>query len=144
MAMLLQANAAAIGLKLDVQRVPSDGYWNNYWLKAPIHFGNINYRPTPDILFSLLYASQAPWNESRYKSERFDGMLVEARGMLDQTKRKEIYGQLQAMIAEEAGTIIPAYISGVDAVTAKLKGMEINPLGGMMGYSMAEHVWFEA
>jgi peptide/nickel transport system substrate-binding protein len=144
MAMLLQANAAAIGLKLDVQRVPSDGYWNNYWLKAPIHFGNINYRPTPDILFSLLYASQAPWNESRYKSEKFDAMLVEARGMLDQTKRKDIYGQLQAMIAEEAGTIIPAYISGVDAVTAKLKGMDINPLGGMMGYSMAEHVWFAA
>jgi peptide/nickel transport system substrate-binding protein len=64
--------------------------------------------------------------------------------MLDQNKRKEIYGQLQVMIAEEAGTIIPAYIAGVDAVTAKLKGMEINPLGGMMGYSMAEHVWFAA
>jgi peptide/nickel transport system substrate-binding protein len=142
MAMLLQANAAAIGLKVDIQRVPSDGYWNNYWLKAPIHFGNINYRPTPDILFSLLYASQAPWNESQYKSEKFDRMLVEARGMLDQTKRKEIYGQLQVMIAEEAGTIIPAYIAAVDAVTAKLKGVEINPLGGMMGYSMAEHVWF--
>ncbi len=44
----------------------------NYWLKAPVHFGNINPRPTPDILFSLLYASNAPWNESQYKSEKFD------------------------------------------------------------------------
>jgi len=143
-AMILQAAGANIGLKLDVQRVPPDGYWDNYWLKAPIHFGNINFRPTPDILFSLLYSSDAPWNESHYKSEKFDKMLVEARGMLDQAKRKEIYGEMQAMVSEEAGTIIPAYIAGVDALTAKLKGFETNPLGGMMGYGMAEHVWFQA
>ncbi len=143
-AMIIQATAAGIGLKLDVQRVPPDGYWDNYWLKAPVHFGNINYRPTPDILFSLLYSSDAPWNESHYKSEKFDKMLVEARGLLDQAKRKEIYGEMQAMVSEDAGTIIPAYISGVDALTAKLKGMETNPLGGMMGYMMAEYVWLSA
>jgi peptide/nickel transport system substrate-binding protein len=144
MAVIIQAAGADIGMKLDVQRVPSDGYWDNYWLKAPIHFGNINPRPTPDILFSLLYASNAPWNESQYKSEKFDKMLIEARGSLDQAKRKEIYGQMQAMVAEEAGTIIPAYISNVDALSSKVKGLEANPLGGMMGYAMAEYLWLEA
>ncbi|MDK4734867.1 ABC transporter substrate-binding protein [Rhizobium sp. CNPSo 3490] len=144
MAMIIQAAGAEIGMKLDVQRVPSDGYWDKYWLKAPIHFGNINYRPTPDILFSLLYASGAPWNESHYKSEKFDKMLIEARGSLDQEKRKAIYNAMQVMIAEEAGTIIPAYLTGIDAITDKLKGMETNPLGGMMGHRMAEYVWFES
>ncbi|WP_431324056.1 ABC transporter substrate-binding protein [Rhizobium sp. YTU87027] len=144
MAMIIQAAGADIGMKLDVQRVPSDGYWDNYWLKAPIHFGNINPRPTPDILFSLLYASNAPWNESQYKSEKFDKMLVEARGLLDQAKRKEIYNQMQVMIAEEAGTIIPAYISNVDAISSKVKGLEANPLGGMMGYALAEYIWLAA
>ncbi|TIP38104.1 MAG: ABC transporter substrate-binding protein, partial [Mesorhizobium sp.] len=144
MAVIIQAAGSDIGMKLDVQRVPSDGYWDNYWLKAPIHFGNINPRPTPDILFSLLYASNAPWNESQYKSEKFDKMLVEARGSLDQAKRKEIYGQMQTMVSEEAGTIIPAYISNVDALSSKVKGLEANPLGGMMGYAMAEYLWLEA
>ncbi|OHV87683.1 ABC transporter substrate-binding protein [Mesorhizobium sp. ORS 3428] len=144
MAVIIQAAGADIGMKLDVQRVPSDGYWDNYWLKAPVHFGNINPRPTPDILFSLLYASNAPWNESKYKSEKFDKLLVEARGLLDQAKRKEIYGVMQTMIAEEAGTIIPAYISNVDALSSKVKGLEANPLGGMMGYAMAEYLWLEA
>ena len=83
MAMILQQAGAEIGMKFDIQRVPSDGYWSNYWLKAPVHFGNINPRPTPDIMFSLLYASDAPWNESRFKSEKFDAMLLEARGELD-------------------------------------------------------------
>ncbi|MGG7516716.1 ABC transporter substrate-binding protein [Allorhizobium undicola] len=143
-ATIIQQSAADIGMNLDVQRVPSDGYWSNYWLKAPIHFGDINPRPTPDILFSLLYASNAPWNESQYKSEKFDKMLIEARGLLDEAKRKEIYGQMQVMVSEEAGTIIPVYISNVDAITEKLKGLESNPLGGMMGYAFAEHVWLDA
>jgi peptide/nickel transport system substrate-binding protein len=144
MAMIIQAAGAEIGMKLDVQRVPADGYWDNYWLKAPIHFGNINPRPTPDILFSLLYTSEAPWNESQYKSPKFDKMMLEARGSLDQAKRKELYNEMQVMISEEAGTIIPAYISNVDAITEKLKGLEANPLGGMMGYAFAENVWLEA
>ena len=144
MAVLIQQSAEKIGLKLDVQRVPSDGYWSNYWLKAPVHFGNINPRPTPDILFSLLYASTAPWNESQYKSEKFDRMLIEARGSLDEAKRRAIYDEMQVMVSEEAGTAIPVYISNVDAISQKLKGLRPNPLGGMMGYAFAEYVWLEA
>jgi peptide/nickel transport system substrate-binding protein len=144
MAMIMQAAGAEIGLNLDVQRVPSDGYWDKYWLQAPIHFGNINPRPTPDIYFSLLYSSDAPWNESQYKSTKFDAMLVEARGMLDQAKRRDIYYEMQTMIAEEAGTIIPAYITNADAISSKVKGLTANPLGGMMGYAMAEYIWLEA
>ncbi len=45
------------------------------------------------------------------------------------------------MIAEEAGTAIPVFISNVDAHSSKLKGLEPNPLGGMMGYAFAEYVW---
>lgn len=144
MATLVQQSGAEIGMNFDVQKVPSDGYWSNYWLKAPVHFGNINPRPTPDILFSLLYASDAPWNESQYKSEKFDSMLVEARGLLDLAKRKEIYDEMQVMISEEAGTVIPVFISNVDATAGNLKGLEANPLGGQMGYAFAEYVWLEA
>ncbi|WP_128293733.1 ABC transporter substrate-binding protein [Afifella aestuarii] len=143
MAMVVQQAGSEIGMPFDVQRVPSDGYWSNYWLKAPIHFGNINPRPTPDILFSLLYTSDAPWNESRYQSEKFDKMLVEARGTLDEAKRKEMYDEMQVMVAEDAGTIIPVWISNVDALSSKLKGLQPNPLGGMMGYAFAEYVWLD-
>lgn len=144
MATVLQQAGAEIGMNFDVQRVPSDGYWDKYWLVAPIHFGNINPRPTPDILFSLLYDTKAPWNESQYKSGKFDSMLVEARGLQDFAKRKEIYDEMQVMVSNEAGTAIPAYLSNVDAKSTKLKGLAPNPLGGMMGYSLAEYVWLEA
>ena len=141
MATIVQQAGSEIGMNLKVDRVPSDGYWSNYWLKAPVHFGNINPRPTPDILFSLLYSSDAPWNESQYKSEKFDSMLVEARGALNEERRKEIYWDMQEMVSNEAGTGIPVWISNMDAHTSKLGGLKPNPLGGMMGYAFAEYVW---
>jgi peptide/nickel transport system substrate-binding protein len=143
-AMVLQQAASSIGQKVVIDRVPSDGYWSNHWLKDAVHYGNINARPTPDILFSLLYKSDAPWNESQYKSDKFDSMLLEARGLLDEAKRKEIYGEMQALISNEAGTVIPVFMSNVDAISPKLQGLEPNPLGGMMGYTFAEHAWLEA
>ncbi|MBN9046930.1 MAG: ABC transporter substrate-binding protein [Rhizobiales bacterium] len=143
-AVVLQQAAQQIGQKIVIDRVPSDGYWSEHWLKDPVHYGNINARPTPDILFSMLYKSDAPWNESRYKSEKFDKLLLEARGMLDDAKRKEIYGEMQAMVSNEAGTVIPVFMSNVDAISPKLQGLEANPLGGMMGYAFAEYVWLQA
>ena len=101
-------------------------------------------RPTPDILFSLLYDSKAPWNESQYKSEKFDKMIVEARGELDFAKRKAIYDEMQVMVSNEAGTASPVYISNVDALSDKVGGLLPNPLGGQMGYALAEYVWLAA
>lgn len=144
MATVVQQAGKEIGMDLDVQRVPADGYWSNYWLKAPIHFGNINPRPTPDILFSLLYSSDAKWNESQFKNEKFDKMLIEARGELDTDKRADIYGDMQAIVANEAGTAIPAHISSLDAKSDKIKGLTSNPLGGMMGYAFAEYIWLDS
>jgi peptide/nickel transport system substrate-binding protein len=144
MAVLIQQAASEVGLNIDVQKVPADGYWSNYWLKAPVHFGNINPRPTADILFSLLYLPSAPWNESHWKSERFDKILVEARKERDDAKRKEMYGELQKMARDESGVAIPVFISNIDAHSSKLKGLRPMATGGLMGFAFSEHVWLEA
>jgi peptide/nickel transport system substrate-binding protein len=51
---------------------------------------------------------------------------------------------MQAMISNGAGTVIPVFMSNVDAISPKLKGLTPNPLGGMMGYTFAEHAWLAA
>ena len=51
---------------------------------------------------------------------------------------------MQAMVANQAGTIIPAFQSNLDGVSPKLKGLVANPLGGMMAYGLAEYAWFGA
>ncbi len=67
-AVLLQQSAKEAGLKLNVNRLPSDGYWSNHWAKHPLSFGNINPRPNADMLFSQFFQSTAPWNESGWKT----------------------------------------------------------------------------
>ncbi|WP_279482436.1 ABC transporter substrate-binding protein [Aureimonas sp. SK2] len=143
-AAVVQQAAGQIGLNVVIDRVPSDGYWSNHWIKDPVHFGNLNARPTPDILFSLLYQSDAAWNESGFKSPKFDAMLLEARGLLDDAKRKEIYGEMQTMVHNEAGTVIPVFQSNVDGLSPKLRGLVANPLGGQMGFNAAAYAWLEA
>lgn len=144
MGLVLQSSAQQIGMKIDLRQVPADGYWSNYWFKVPVGFGNINPRPSADILFSLFFASNAAWNESAWKNEKFDQLLVAARAETDEVKRKQMYTDMQVMIHEGSGVGIPVFINGLDAHTEKLKGLRPMGTGSMMGYSFAEHVWLDA
>lgn len=143
-AQLLQLSAQQIGLKLDIQRVPADGYWSNHWMKHPLGFGSISARPTADLMFSLFYQSDAVSNQSGWKNEQFDQLLLAARGEVDDAKRKQMYGDMQVLVHEHCGVVIPQFNSSLDGHNAKLKGLSPHPLGGLMGYMFAEHVWLDA
>ena len=143
MAVVLQYAARQIGMNLDVRRMPADGYWSQHWMKHPVGFGSINPRPSADVLLTSFFKSDAPWNESAWKNEKFDQLLVAARGEPDPAKRAQMYGDMQVMIHEGSGIGIPFFMSIIDGHSKKLRGLTPIPLGGMMGYSFAEHVWLE-
>jgi peptide/nickel transport system substrate-binding protein len=143
-ASILQESAANIGLNLAVNRVPSDGYWSNHWMKHPLTFGNTNPRPTADLLFSLFFKSDADWNESGWKSAQFDQLLMAARGEADEARRRQMYGDMQVLVHDKGGVGIPVFISSLDGFDRRLKGFGSIPIGGLMGYSFAEYVWWDA
>jgi peptide/nickel transport system substrate-binding protein len=144
MAELMQQTAAKIGVNLVVNRVPGDGYWSNHWMKHPLGFGSINPRPSADVLFTQFFKSDAPWNESGWKDPRFDQLLLSARAETDEAKRKQMYGEMQVLVADQGGIGIPSFISLLDANDKRLKGLGSIPTGAMMGFSFAEHVWWTA
>lgn len=144
MASLLQLSAIPAGLKLGVNRVPSDGYWSNHWGKHPLSFGNVNPRPTLDMLFSLFFKSDAAWNTSRWSNPQFDQLLVAARSEGDPTKRRQMYVDMQELVSNFCGIGIPVFLSLIDGYDARLRGLSPIPIGGLMGYSFAEHVWWAA
>ena len=141
---ILQQDGGDIGLNIDLNRVPSDGYWSNYWLKVPFGFGTLSARPTADLILSLLYHSEAPWNEAAWKNEQFDQLLVAARVEADQDKRRQMYADMQELISEDGGTMIPVFFSNLDANHVSVKGLEPVPAGNLMGYNFAEFVWLDA
>src|SRR6185295_6896411 len=89
-ALMLQQAAQGIGLDLDVKRMPADGYWSNHWLNSPVGFGNVNPRPSADVLLTQFFQSSAAWNESRWKNDKFDQLLLASRAETDLAKRKQM------------------------------------------------------
>jgi peptide/nickel transport system substrate-binding protein len=144
MGLVMQHAARQAGINLDVRRMPADGYWSQHWMKHPVGFGNINPRPSVDVLLTQFFKSDAPWNEASWKNEKFDQLLVAARGETDEARRAQMYADLQTMIHGEGNIGIPFFMSSLDGHSKKLKGLSPIPLGGMMGYTFSEHVWLEA
>jgi peptide/nickel transport system substrate-binding protein len=144
MALMLQQTGKEVGLDIDVKRMPADGYWSNHWLNSAVGFGNVNPRPSADMLLTQFFKSDAQWNESRWKNEKFDQLLVAARGEADLAKRRQMYADMQTMIHQEAGIGIPLFLTSLDGHSTKVKGLSPIPLGGLMGYNFAENVWLAA
>ena len=141
---LMQQMGAKVGLNVTVNRVPADGYWSNHWMKHPLGFGSVNPRSSADVLFTQFFKSDAAWNESGWKNPKFDQLLLAARSETDDAKRKQMYGDMQVIVAEQGGIGIPAFISLLDANDQRLQGLGSIPTGAMMGFSFAEHVWWNA
>jgi len=97
-------------------------------------------RSVPDAVLQVRCA----WDEAGWKNEKFDQLLVAARGETDAVRRAQMYADLQVLIHNEGGIGIPMLISSIDGHASKLKGLSPIPLGGMMGSSFAEHVWLDA
>jgi peptide/nickel transport system substrate-binding protein len=144
MAQVIQQAGQRIGANFEVRRVPSDGYWSNHWFKHPLSFGAVNPRPSADILLTLFYKSDAAWNESAWRNPQFDQLLVAARAETDDAKRKRMYADMQTMIYEGSGVGIPIFQSLLDAHVSRLRGLGAIPVGSMMGFDFAQHVWLES
>jgi len=144
MGVLLQQAGAKIGVNLNINRVPADGYWSNHWMKHPLGFGSVNPRSSADVLFTQFFKSDAPWNESGWNNPKFDQLLVAARSETDDAKRKQMYGDMQVLVSEQGGIGIPTFLSLLDANDKRLQGLSPVPTGAMMGFGFAEYVWWNA
>ena len=113
-------------------------------MKAPFCVSYWGGRPTADQMFTVAYQSAAKWNDSFWKDAAFDKLLIEARGELDQAKRKQMYGDMQRMLSEDGGVIIPMFIDYLDACTSKVQGFKPNPTFSFMGLRIGEKVWLSA
>lgn len=142
MAAVFQQSAANAGINFEIQRNPVDGYWDSVWLAKPWFEGFWAGRPTADWMFTQGYAAEARWNEAKWKNPRFNELLVAARAELDETRRGEMYGEMQALCRDDGGSIIPFFTNILDAATDKVK---FGPLASNLagdGARCGERWWF--
>jgi len=143
-ALLFKEHAARAGIEINVVREPNDGYWSDVWLKKDWCFSYWYGRPAEDWMFSTTYAEGASWNETHWKHERFNKLLKEARAELDEVKRREMYIEMQHIVSDEGGAIIPLFLSYLFAATNKLKFENVSASFDLDGARLAERWWFES
>jgi len=140
-ATLFQASAKKAGIDIRLLREPDDGYWTNVWRKKPFVTGYWNGRATEDSMFSLVYAKDADWNETHWNNARFNVLLKEARSLLDNTLRAEIYREMQQIVSDDGGAIIPMFINYLDARNNKVTHGKLASNRFFDGWKLIERWW---
>ncbi len=141
-AVLMKESAAKAGIDIEVVREPSDGYWSNVWMKKPWTFSFWSGRLTSDWMFSMAFAADAGWNESFWKNDRFNKLLKEARAELNEAKRREMYGEMQKIVRNDSGVIIPMFAADLTASSKKIKYENVAADWEMDGMRAHERWWF--
>jgi peptide/nickel transport system substrate-binding protein len=144
LATLLQASAAKADIKVDVKKEPADGFWDNVWLKSPFCTSYWGGRPAATQMLAVAYKGDAPWNETHWRNEKFDKLLIDARSELNETKRKEYIFAMQALLREEGGALIPCFRDWIDAHDKKVGGHTPHNGFDMCNGRLAEKAWIKA
>jgi len=140
---LMRESAKPAGIDVEVVREPDDGYWSNVWMQKAFSACYWSGRPTENWMFSQVYAADASWNDTYWKHERFNELLVQGRAELDTTKRREIYVEMQRIVNEEGGVCLPLFQSDVMAYNDKLVVPEVVGANWELdGAKNAERWWF--
>ena len=121
-AVLFQESAKAAGISIEVGRKPNDGYWSDVWMQHPFSAVYWSGRVVEDAMFTTAYSSGAAWNDSFWDNARFNELLVAARAELNEDTRRGMYYEMQEILNQDGGVIIPMFASytfatGPDIVT---------------------------
>lgn len=111
---------AKAGINLDIVRESGDGYYSTVWMKKPWVASLWGARPTEDLILSTAYLDGAPWNDSFLKHDKLNELIVQARSELDSSKRAEMYRDIQVILRDEGGTVIPLFANNVFAMSRKV------------------------
>jgi len=141
-AVLISEHARETGIDIKVVREASDGYWSNVWMNRPWCFSFWTGRPTADWLFTTAYAAEAAWNATFWKNDRFNELLIEARGERDEAKRAEMYSEMQDILHEDGGAIVLMFNDYVSAHSKKVAHGELNSNYDHDGAYMYRRWWF--
>lgn len=143
-AVIYKESAAKAGINIKVVREPDDGYWSNVWMKKPwcsVFWGG---RSTEDMMFSTAYAADAAWNDTSWKNTRFNELLVQARAELDDTKRRNIYVEMQSLVRDDGGVVVPMFAADLAATSDKIAHGPISAVWELDGLRAPERWWFKS
>ena len=136
-----QANCAKIGFDLQLKKVPTDGYWGAVWMKEPLNVVNWNMRPTANSQLGIQFGPGAAWNDTFWDNKRMGELLSLSLAETDPAKRHAMYCEMQTLVHNGSGMVIPAFSNINGGIANNVMGMPTVPLGQLGGCEWPEFVW---
>lgn len=141
-AAIFQDSARKAGIDLTLVRKPADGYWSNVWSKEPLCASFWYSSLTPERVMGLGYAKDSGWNDTHWDHPQFNQLLATVRAENDEAKRRGIYNDMQRIISDEGGAIIPVFASSLAARSNKITHSgTTSPWGELDGLRVIERWW---
>ncbi len=141
-AALMKEHARPTGIDIAITQAPADGYWYNVWRKVPWCMSLFSGRATAGAMFSYTLVPTGGANETFYDNDRFTSLLAQALKTDDDSRRRELYREMQMLIRDDGGTMTWAFQNITDACTDKVQQGELSPISELDGYRAAERWWF--
>jgi peptide/nickel transport system substrate-binding protein len=138
LAVAFKESAAPAGIRVDVQRVASDGFWDQYWMQKPFTVVIWLGRANPDLALSAQYLSDSTVNAPRYNNPTFDALVVKARGesLEDQ---KVTYAEIQRILIDEVPRLVVAFQPWLYGARINVRGAPPHPLG----WAILQDAWLD-
>jgi peptide/nickel transport system substrate-binding protein len=128
-AQLIQQQLKPFGINIEVETMEVS-VWTNQLFKKDYQM-TLAFQEQivdPDNFWSLIWTSDASENVTGYRNPAVDELVSTAAGTTDLARRKALYGQLRAMVLDDAPTLFTIYNPLGYAAVNQVTGAQISPV----------------
>ena len=100
MAAAFKESAAPAGIRVDIERHPSDGFWDSVWRQELFTVTWWRGRVNPDSALSIQIHSSSDFNAPRYNNQVLDTEIVRARGQ-SLEDQEWTYAEIQRILIDD-------------------------------------------
>jgi peptide/nickel transport system substrate-binding protein len=134
LAAVLQQQLRQVGIALDIRSFEFATFYADV-TKGAFQLYSLRWvggNEDPDIFYYAFHSSSFPpkhANRSYYANPEMDRLIEAGRSTVDQEKRKQIYAQVQQILARDLPYINLWYFDNVVVHSARVRNLHVNPAG---------------
>jgi peptide/nickel transport system substrate-binding protein len=134
MAAVLQQQLREVAIALDIRTFESATFFSDV-TRGAFQFYSLRWvggNEDPDIFEYIFHSAKFPPNGANrgyYRNPRVDALIDQARSELDQNTRKQLYAEIQQILAEEVPYIDLWYQDNVLVHSKRVTNLTLNPSG---------------
>ena len=134
-ATLLAQQAKKAGVTMTLKQVPPNSYYNPSLLYLKMPFAETQW-PISSLKFFFLQAlaSDAPYNETHWKSKSWNDLLAKAIAEPNKAKAQALWNQVQKIQYDKGGYLNWTNADWVDGLSKKVQGLKPSAAGAVGNY----------